>query len=80
MPEWISVKDRLPEPQNDVLVYGPVVGVVTCYLAKVTYGYYANGIPMKHDAWIVSESEEGNYLDFESVTHWMELPEAPKEV
>ena len=57
---WISVKDKLPEPLEDVLVCH-TCGKVTC-----SYKLYAGD-------WSL-ESLYG------PVTHWMPLPEPPKEV
>lgn len=67
---WISVKDRLPETRHAVLAYTP---------------YHKN-------IWAVSMHEDGNwyiwsphgrvYLDPDwhgPITHWMPLPEPPKE-
>ena len=72
VPKWISVEERLPEVSDVVLVI-------------------ANGKPREHitliDAILIASywGEEGWIADgFENwdklaVTHWMELPEAPKE-
>ena len=86
--EWISVKDRLPEGGGDfygddnsleesayVLTYG-------CY--RNCYGYgigtYIRDHHNIHDSgWngcLVAEEVELDYCD---VTHWMPLPEPPKE-
>ena len=67
---WISVKDRLPETRHAVLAYTP---------------HYKN-------IWAVSMHEDGNWyiwspygrvcLDpdwYGPITHWMPLPEPPKE-
>lgn len=38
--EWISVKDRLPDDNEDVLVYNPKDGISTgCYEAKNVHWY-----------------------------------------
>ena len=60
LPEWISVKDRLPEDDDDVLIliYGKVIGV----------GYRING------KWKSIAKAKAPV-----VTHWMSLPEPPKE-
>lgn len=68
--DWISVKDRLPETRHAVLVYTP---------------HHKN-------IWAVSMHEDGNwyiwspygrvYLEPDwhgPITHWMPLPEPPKE-
>ena len=63
MSEWISVKERLPDGRNDVLVYA---GVLFPY---ITVGYY-DGL------WKFSfnDSEIAGGVDY-----WMPLPEPPKE-
>ena len=62
--EWISVKDRLPEPWKQVLIYSRYD---FCEVALYI------GIPGK---WRVTWNHE--MLDADSVTHWMPLPEPPK--
>lgn len=59
-PKWISVKDRLPEDDDDVLIliYGKIIGV----------GYRING------KWKSIAKAKAPV-----VTHWMPLPEMPKE-
>lgn len=57
---WISVKDKLPAPLEDVLV---------CY---------ANGnVSCSYKLYLGDWSFESLYGP---VTHWMPLPEPPKEV
>lgn len=64
---WISIKDKLPEVNRDVLVYkGGFIGDlmnVYCYLGD--------------DRW---EDEYGYFdtAESEGITHWMPLPEPPK--
>ena len=56
---WISVKDRLPEKYEEVLVYSAKYGVQVDWIADNTdYLWWNYG---------------------ELVTHWMPLPEPPKE-
>jgi hypothetical protein len=64
MTEWISVKDRLPAKHECVLIYD-----------SVCHNIYMEWRDDDLDVWF---SEE--YLpDFVYVTHWMPLPEPPKE-
>ena len=57
MSEWISVKDRLPEPWTEVLVWrGSEYPIVS---SEVT--------------------STGLWCHFFNITHWMPLPEPPKE-
>jgi hypothetical protein len=72
-PEWISVKERLPEEDVAVLTYGQVlnnppevIGVRRRY----------NGDQEWKHTW---ESEDGFIYREDDVTHWMPLPEPPKE-
>ena len=80
MSEWISVEDRMPEelerthpgwsdyvrPSEDVLVY-----LRRDKRQTVAWYSYTAGI------WVtVDESVE---YDYDEITHWMPLPEPPKE-
>lgn len=67
-PEWISVKDRLPERRkgkhNDIapcLCYRPICGTVDI-------AYYSDTL----DKWFCRGLEA-------KVTHWMPLPDPPKD-
>ena len=62
--EWISVKDRLPEPWKQVLIYSRYD---FCEVALYI------GIPGK---WRVTWNHD--MLDADSVTHWMPLPHPPQ--
>ena len=71
--QWISVKERLPKEDVAVLVYGQVlnnppevIGVRRRY----------NGDQEWKHTW---ESEDGFIYREDDVTHWMPLPEPPKE-
>ena len=72
-PKWISVKDRLPEDNLNVLVYAigdneNSVIAMTGYTHKM-YGYNIEGW---RSPW--------QYFFYEyKITHWMPLPEPPKE-
>ena len=66
-PEWISVKDRLPPDNKYILTYTPNLAVSIITQEYVTY--YGED----DDEWNEYWSMRGN------VTHWMPLPEPPKE-
>ena len=68
MPEWISVKDRLPKDGRRVLVFIPV------YLAelRVNIGKYSSW----RNIWYVGDMCG---VGGTQPTHWMPLPEPPKE-
>ena len=63
---WISVKDRLPEKDSTVLIYTDEHDI---YMAKI-YG--------ENEAWPISNSC-GCCGREERFTHWMPLPQPPKE-
>lgn len=63
---WFSVKDRLPEPDTKVLVYG-----------RNEYGVYCiTCLYSAHRKWLYHNRTTA---DGETITHWMPLPEPPKE-
>ena len=62
--EWISVKDRLPEPWKQVLIYSRHDFCESAFYI---------GVPGK---WRVTWNHE--MLDADSVTHWMPMPNPPK--
>lgn len=57
---WISVKDRLPDPNNFVLTIDKL-------------GFFYMDSVNKNGKW---DEQDGG---FNPVTHWMPLPEPPKE-
>ena len=87
MAEWISVKDRLPEEDGDYLCFSwlnlggrsvPNHRVLSfTKRAEDDYDMGYNG--EKGAAWYRYDSEWGN-CKADNVTHWMPLPEPPKEV
>ena len=63
VPKWISVEERLPEEDDDVLMMTDM---------GMSMGYYCRDSFI--DSWV-------DYVNSDSkcVTHWMPLPEPPKE-
>ena len=67
---WISVKDRLPENEQYVILWTKT-GVMK-------YAKYLDDEP--HRPWITYD-ENGSCRAWDNVvTHWMPMPEPPKEV
>ena len=67
--KWISVKDRLPELNQPVLVFAPTED--ENYLVDYIHSFL-DGNPL----WNWCVNVENNQ---QTVTHWMPLPEPPKE-
>jgi uncharacterized protein DUF551 len=64
--KWISVKDRLPENKDEVLVYNDFNRIcVSCYFTLTGKEYY----------W---ENRDDQSMGA-TITHWMPLPSPPKE-
>jgi len=78
MSEWISVKDRLPEPFVDVLVWCENLAQDYAQLECFRVGEFYAAID-RFCVW-----EDGKPSSFRTdrfygkVTHWMPLPEPPK--
>lgn len=71
--DWISVEDRLPEDDGDVLAIasGYPTPNITLEDVMVIAAFYEG------EGWYIEE-----YPDWDDpiITHWMQLPEPPKEV
>jgi hypothetical protein len=65
MSEWISVKDRMPEPRIDVLMYGGFYGI--------RVGWWDKTVLFKNIQWLTYGNDEELLT-----THWMSLPNPPK--
>lgn len=90
MTEWISVKDRYPNHDQIILVFAKTssgkngFGVATFIdsikmneiLYKTGYGNEAVDIK-KHPFYFVSQEIKRH--TFNNVSHWMPLPDPPKE-
>lgn len=62
-PKWISVKDKLPENKQVVLVFNTYGEMAVCECKK-DYQYF----------FILLDTS----LQIRDVTHWIDLPEPPK--
>lgn len=82
VPSWIPVTERLPEKDGDYLVFKVFDQKAWCdvisfakdgrKVSECTFGKKWQNI------WYYYDSEWG-YIRTDSVTHWMPLPEPPKE-
>jgi hypothetical protein len=69
IPRWIPVTERLPEPETDVLTF--CCGNIDI----LTYRYNRRGL-----ACFMFRDDCGYWKEtFGKITHWMPLPEPPKE-
>ena len=66
-PQWISVKDRLPEARRLVLYLHELHGH--------SVGYYDPEYPKPNYQWISLEWGDNNNA---RITHWMPLPSSPE--
>lgn len=80
--EWISVKERMPALDTEVLVFAVGLpewgfeGKTTMAIAyRFTYRFGSSG--KEYEQW--STPWEYFHKDYK-ITHWMPLPEPPKEV
>ena len=79
---WISVKDRLPGEDGRYLVYNmfycnavvTIASFSTCLENEDEYDFDGE----KRPGWFSYDDEYG-YYEINGVTHWMPLPEPPKE-
>lgn len=65
MGEWINVEDMLPDLGQNVLTVGPKGSMETTY--------YRGLLHVRRDKW------RWKHNGVKTITHWMPLPEPPKE-
>lgn len=74
MTEWISVKDRLPEPYQRAIVW------VECDKCRKKEFHYHNCLATGYEIHAVNlmtwVDNDWNYR-YSNVTHWMPLPDKP---
>ena len=77
--EWISVDDRLPSDEQDVLViahgWGGRLVYVGSHKRVEAQKSWLTGITNKSSEWLLWG---WSYLKEPRVTHWMPMPELPK--
>lgn len=82
MPEWISVKDRLPDTMQDKSPSSgwnaeyAMTDDVLCFIdecQRQTVAWYS----YTYDEW--TTTDECMVYKYGEITHWMPLPEPPKE-
>lgn len=73
MPRWISVEERLPEDDANVLVYAIGNNENSC-IAMTSYTHNLHGFHI--EGW---RSPWQYFFCEHKITHWMYLPEPPKE-
>ena len=77
--QWISVKDRMPEHNGKYLTFSNQGGMDATDFALNLYKVDQYDFEDKKRAgWYELDNEYG-YFEIHDVTHWMPLPEPPKE-
>lgn len=77
---WISVKDRMPEPEQEVLViahgWSGRLLYIGSYQRMEAQTSWLTGVTSKASDWSLWG---WSYLREPEVTHWMPLPDPPKD-
>jgi hypothetical protein len=73
--EWISVEERLPEPNVDCLVAAKVGNRMVVDLGSREWCFDYRTMEQSYVWSIMNDWDEGEGCE---ITHWMPLPEAPK--
>lgn len=79
MSNWISVKDRLPPAEEDVLLFAKAVLVEMggeWGLTHIRRNKRVIGSLSDTENWYMLEYGS---VDFNNITHWQPLPTAPKQ-
>jgi hypothetical protein len=71
--QWISVKERLPENNDEILVYSTTLEAVSVRKLKPYACYYFEVFKAYH-------SDSQAWLSTITITHWMPLPKPPESL
>lgn len=77
-PQWISVKERLPEENIKVLVLCRK-RITAAALTRVEEPFYEAGYFRVWTAYPISSTDPYKEYPWNGITHWMPLPEPPRE-
>ena len=77
--EWISVKDRLPKTNDKYLCCCRNKYIRILGFAKSLYSVDRHTFANEHRSGFYEYDSEYGYYEWSGVTHWMPLPELPKE-
>lgn len=72
MNDWISVKDKRPPEDVDIIVFGKDMNKVWC--TQVYVSKFQAGVPIEPKV-----LDWTTYRDVE-ITHWMPLPQPPERL
>ena len=79
MPRWISVEERLPETCAETRSFYHSVTVLASENGRIMMGYFTTS---KDDGSFDFSGVDSHkkFYDFAKPSHWMPLPDPPKEV
>lgn len=78
MSEWISVKDRLPENDDSVLVCAFTGADRQVVFEAHYWPYPTNAYGDQQGAWQNCDHDGPYQLDSTTITHWMPMPAPPE--
>jgi hypothetical protein len=73
---WISVEERMPEPDTECLVYGRSPWAKEPYVRIDTWSMQRE-CPVGWSSHTIETGYAWDDSDFDDITHWMPLPAAP---
>lgn len=78
---WVSVEERLPEKNGRYLIHETVFNKWKGYMSVCSFSPCYEGVEEHLNGKCLWYSYDSEYGDYEKmgVTHWMPLPEPPKE-
>lgn len=79
---WISVKDRLPEHEQQVLVYFPAKGSEYSRVETSVWWAMHGSRPLKHPRWWLGCDHDDGYIPVDSPSapsHWCPIPAEPPQ-